>query len=261
MLIHAETGQVRAGYERSVPHQDLAIILIATMAIKANDMRTIRGLAGPVLNLPELPDVVVGMGRILSKLITVNVIARVRRYRLASFVSCLTMMTIVRRKQSGGCEIGRLCRELFSARRICRALEIIRCEPKVIPTIAFDGNIAPLREEREELRLTILVAAARRLTFLVGCVPVIRNAFHGRFLLLLQAIRFFYRTMSTPIVVDVLRDANDILISFRVMKGVAGLIMVLVTRTAHKEGLKVSVLYAISRAFMRYLRILRLRTF
>lgn len=180
-------------------------------------MRLIRRLTGPVLDLPELATVTVRVSNILSELITVYVVSRVRRLRLASFVGHVSVMAIIRGEERSGSEVRRLVRDVLAARRLSRSLEVVRCQPNVVPDVALYGNVAPLREVREERGLTVLRSTARRIYFLVGRLLVVRHALNGELRLLDQLSRDLARLVSTPIVMDVFRNANCALVSLRVM--------------------------------------------
>ncbi len=95
MLIKAQTGKVGARDNRCVPYANLSIVLVATMSIEINIVRAIRNFARPMLYFPEFSAVVVRMGRILSELISVYVVSRVRGLRLAGLVGHGAVMTIV----------------------------------------------------------------------------------------------------------------------------------------------------------------------
>lgn len=118
------------------------------MAIEAQDVRTVRCLAGPMLHFPKLSNVVMRMGRILCQLITIYVIARIRRNRFTSFVSRLSVVAIIRCEEGYGCKIRRHSGRLFTSRRVSWSLQIIGCQPKMVPTIAFYRYVSPLRQER-----------------------------------------------------------------------------------------------------------------
>lgn len=261
VLVHAKACQVRPWYKRCVPYQDLAVIFVATVSIQANYVRAIRRLARPVLHFPELTYVIVRVGRILSKLISVYVIARIRSYRFAGLVGCLSMVTVVGSKKGQGSEVGRNGRRFLASRRVGRSLEIVRCEPKVVPTISFHGIASPFRQQRFEDRLTILLLTARRFAFQVGRILVIRNAFNGGYSFLLQALRLFHRLVGAPIVMYVFRYANYVLVGLRVAERVTRLIVVFVSRASNEEGFEVCNFHSVGRSFMWYFRVFRACSF
>lgn len=67
--------------------------------------------------------------------------------------------------------------------------------------------------------------------------------------------------MSTPIVMDMFWYTNYVFVSFRIVKCMTRLVMVLVPRTSNEESFQVCVLYAIGRPFVRDFRVICLCSF
>lgn len=92
-------------------------------------------------------------------------------------------------------------------------------------------------------------------------ILMIRNALYVGHCLLFKLIRNFARLVSTPIVVDVFRHANNVFVSTCVVECMTRLVMVFVARASNEQGLQVGDVYAIFRDFPGDFCVMAFRSF
>lgn len=97
-----------------------------------------------------------------------------------------------------------LDRAFLTSSRTSRAIRVLECEPRVLPTVAFASVFNVIIKTRIYDRIPFLIAQLRREDNQVVGVPMILDAFM-RFVNSLFLTRLLYRYYGAVVVVDVFR--------------------------------------------------------